>query len=521
MPTEPESFTAALDKLGRRTPTGSKFSSAEWGNVPTAIRERAFFTASTESALFASRAQDMLLDFIKGSVETLATGETRIKVGGRTEFIRAMQAFIKKEGIPRKGRQGTIVDIGSSVRLSLIFDVNVRAAHFFGRWKAETSPASLLLFPAMRFIRGNDVKIPRPLHEANRGVVRLKSDLPFWLAMNSRRIGGFEVPWGPWGFNSGMDTEEVGRAEAERLGLLRPGQPVESPDVGFSDHLSASVRALGPDLRKQLEAALGPAARIEGDEVIQAKPGSSPSEGSKTAMKSYPKAAKPKRTSGFPRFDELRRTRPGSVDAVRPMIHPDTGVTYTSKRGEAKALQTELAAHDAYAVAGVPVMPARILPRAGDSPVLVVEDAPGERMSRWMSRVRPERYAAAIAAIAAGFAADALFGNREVNSYSVVVDDDDRPVRTGLDGVFDQWPGGTPKLNEWGPDVAELSLLRDPMQNPAGALFYGRLTDAEIATQIRALHDRRADILATVPAEIAIVLDRRFGSLRDWLAVHP
>lgn len=58
--------------------------------------------------------------------------------------------------------------------------------------------------------------------------VTLKSkrddDFDFLLFQNAADIGGFEVPWGPWGFNSYMFSEPVSRAEAEALKVIRKGQ---------------------------------------------------------------------------------------------------------------------------------------------------------------------------------------------------------------------------------------------------------------------------------------------------------
>ena len=54
--------------------------------------------------------------------------------------------------------------------------------------------------------------------------MRLKTDYQFWAQeMNAKSLGGFEVPWPPYGFNSYMEQEDVSRAEAERLGLLKKG----------------------------------------------------------------------------------------------------------------------------------------------------------------------------------------------------------------------------------------------------------------------------------------------------------
>lgn len=107
-----------------------------------------------------------------------------------------------------------------------------------------------------------DVKSPRDRHQQNEGEVRLKSDLAFWLSMNDPAFGGFGVTWGPWGFNSGMDVEEVDRAEAEALGLLEPGQKAEPVEKELNETLVAGVRSLDPDMVDWLQSKLGDQVKI-------------------------------------------------------------------------------------------------------------------------------------------------------------------------------------------------------------------------------------------------------------------
>lgn len=117
-------------------------------------------------------------------------------------------------------------------------------------------------FPAQRFIREVDVDEPRGSHTPHEGQVYLKSD-PIWTRINE----DFGVPWAPWGWGCGHDVEDVDRAEAERLGLLQPGQRVAPADKSFNDGLKASARSLDPDLLGKLKTAFGEQLVIEGDEL--------------------------------------------------------------------------------------------------------------------------------------------------------------------------------------------------------------------------------------------------------------
>jgi hypothetical protein len=163
--------------------------------------------------------------------------------------------------------RGTIKDITSEKRLGLIFDVQVQSAYEYGNWKQSMDPDVLNEFPAWRFVREVDVSKPRPVHQQNEGVVRLKTDLEFWMAMNSPSFGGFGVPHGPWGFNSGMGVEDVDRDEAEKLGLLEPSTVLESPEGKFNDKLESSVRGLDPERRTEIQQQLGDLVEVDGDTV--------------------------------------------------------------------------------------------------------------------------------------------------------------------------------------------------------------------------------------------------------------
>lgn len=262
--TKPILFSEAVDRLGQRTVVASGLDSHDWAfRVPAALRERAFFSSHVESAQFLQRTKDALTDFLVSQRETVQTpdGESVsvLKTGSRAAFIDRAREFALSEGmgtISDDGRGG-LKDITSRKRLGLIFDVQTQSAHDFGYWKQGNDPRILDEFPAQRFVREAAVKQKRALHEQNEGVVRLKSDLDFWLAMNSVNIGGFGVPYGPWGFNSGMGVEDVDRDEAEQLGLLAAEEKVESPEVDWNDRLRASARNLDPEVQGYLKDAFG------------------------------------------------------------------------------------------------------------------------------------------------------------------------------------------------------------------------------------------------------------------------
>jgi len=92
----------------------------------------------------------------------------------------------------------------------------------------------------------------RPRHSKSEGEVRLKSETAYWSDyQNDPKIGGFGVPWAPFGFNSGMGLRDVTREEAIALGL---DVEVIKPDTtkNLNSNLSSSVKNMDPELKKKL-----------------------------------------------------------------------------------------------------------------------------------------------------------------------------------------------------------------------------------------------------------------------------
>jgi hypothetical protein len=149
-------------------------------------------------------------------------------------------------------------------------------AQDYGNWKQGMDPDVLNAFPAQRFIRDRAVKEARDFHRLHENEVQLKTDLGFWKALNQ----DFGNPYGPWGWGCGHDVEDVDRAEAERRGLIQPGQQLQPVEKDFNDDLQASTRGLDPEMITELKNNFGDQIVVEGDSVRwrQEKPASKPRE---------------------------------------------------------------------------------------------------------------------------------------------------------------------------------------------------------------------------------------------------
>jgi hypothetical protein len=253
---KPLPFAEAVNKVAGKTLIGSKMMSAEWRDVPVALRERAFFSSQVESLRFLQRGRDSIAAFLQSSRDPAAADA--LVTGSRADFVKQMQDFLKSEGVDRT--TGSLTDLAGEKRLGLIFDTNTRAANDYGNYRQGMDADVLDAFPAQRFIRVQDVKDPRDSHSQYEDQVYLKTD-PIWSRINE----DFGVPYGPWGWGCGHDVEDVSREEAEALGLIQPDQPVLVETKPFNENLQASTHGLDPDLLAKLLVEFGSQLRNLGD----------------------------------------------------------------------------------------------------------------------------------------------------------------------------------------------------------------------------------------------------------------
>ena len=116
---KPISFQEALAIIGEKSPNGAKLSSAEWSDVPVALRQRAMFSSQVENVRFLQRAQDALGDFLSANKTTSPEGDTLLVTGSRAAFVQQLRDFAQAEGMgpldPKDA--GSVKDITSERRL--------------------------------------------------------------------------------------------------------------------------------------------------------------------------------------------------------------------------------------------------------------------------------------------------------------------------------------------------------------------------------------------------------------------
>jgi hypothetical protein len=237
---------------------------ADWTEVMADRHIRTCWSVNIKNARFIAYAAELLSDHMAHVREEVTNRDgvrsIALKVSGRAHFTDLMMKFMIAEGMAKASEfkdvnQDDLTDIRSMSRLWLIFDTHVSLTNGFRQWKQGMTPAALKAFPAARLIRVRIVNEPRPRHQEFLGEVLLKTD-PRWAEFhNAKEIGGFGVPWGPYGFRSGVSQEDVSRSEARKLGL-DVKQVTPSDDARITDETSAIVAKMSPDIKAKLIAEL-------------------------------------------------------------------------------------------------------------------------------------------------------------------------------------------------------------------------------------------------------------------------
>ena len=244
-------FLTALQFLRRKSIMPTALRSWALQELPVELRERSFFSAGVTSAAFLQEAFD--------GVEAIVHGDA-----DRATMRVQLRSMLDRLGyVPDDAERGSLTDLRSDRRLNLILDTNAAQARAYGRHKLEQAPEILDAYPAAELVRvGGLPAEPRPWREKwTRAGGRLfegrmiaAKDDPIW----SKPIaaGGFNrfgTVYGPFDFNSGMRKRNIARAEAERLGVIQPGQQIQPDEEGFNAQTSVSgKRIASPQLREAL-----------------------------------------------------------------------------------------------------------------------------------------------------------------------------------------------------------------------------------------------------------------------------
>jgi hypothetical protein len=256
----------AVSRMNAKTPIARALTSAEWADVPLALRERAFWTARFAKADVLQVMHDAIGDRLSMTPRESVPGRGEVTMS-RDNFMVEMRDRLEAAGyVPPQGKAGTIQDLTSKGRLGLIFDTNTQMAQEYARWKSGQLPGALDAFPCQELIREEDRKVPRNWIERWRGAggqfydgrMMAAKDDPIWT-----EISAFGTPWPPFDFNSGMGTRDISSSEAERLGVIKPGAVVAPPQVEFNAKLEKSVEGYAPEIVEDALADFGGGVQVQ------------------------------------------------------------------------------------------------------------------------------------------------------------------------------------------------------------------------------------------------------------------
>lgn len=234
--------------------------SAAWSALSAEEQQDSFTSSEVLDASVLQEMRDRIYYFLSNARDE---ENQSLRTGSKAEFAHQIRGILQDLGSVSQGdlseQNNKVTNLASLRRLELIFDTVVASARGRSSHQLQMTDTMKKLFPAFRFVRRPGSKVKRPIHEKNEGEVRLKDDHDFWaMQMNARDIGGFEVPYPPFGFNSNMDIEPVTRKEAVNLGLIaRTKDKTKTEDPGpapesLAHEKSSSIAELSNEVKDRL-----------------------------------------------------------------------------------------------------------------------------------------------------------------------------------------------------------------------------------------------------------------------------
>lgn len=283
--TEPKPLTEILTKLDARTPIGSVLRSAEWEDVPVGLRDAAVFSAGVQSARYLGELQKGLRSIVDRSRATNERGQ-EYWAQDRANLLKELRQLGEEVGLDKPGgrkdgkiRESDLADPISIARLKLVINTQMEMAYGYGDYLTQQDPVILDEWPALELVRITPKDAPRDWVKRWREAGGLFFGGRMIALKTSRvwtRISRFGLPYPPFDYQSGMGVEDIGRDEAEELGLITPGQELKPFLPKFEDALKASVKGLDSKTRGWLSKFFGDQIEIKGDEASWRKRGDTP-----------------------------------------------------------------------------------------------------------------------------------------------------------------------------------------------------------------------------------------------------
>ncbi len=249
----PMPFKEALDAHAVKSTLATSGRTADLQQLSGAIKRRALFSAAVDNATLLQKIGDSVNAALTGQADTAT-----LRLG-----LKQLLADMGYQPDPELA--GGLQDLSSTTRINLQLETNIDTARGYGWDLQGQQPDVLDEWPAQELVRDFAPKGKERDWAARWSqvggeffdgrMVALKND-PIWSQLGDSSIfpDGLDNPYPPFAFNSGMGVRDIGRDEAEQLGLIEPNQEIFPRDLSFNQDLQASPDVRDEKLRAMLEA---------------------------------------------------------------------------------------------------------------------------------------------------------------------------------------------------------------------------------------------------------------------------
>lgn len=240
----PIPFAEAIQSRKAKKILPTTAGSRELSELAPEIRERAMFSARTANAGYLAK-MDRLITRLVDPIAARGTVPGRISAMSAKEVRAELRKHLDSLGYrPENGKAGTLQDLSSDARLTLITNMQVMEAHAYGQFVLQNDPDSIDDAPCLELVRGERRRKERDWKSRwaakggtlTQGRMIARKDSPIWTALNH-----FGRPYAPFDYNSGMTTREVFRGEAERLGVIKRSDIIKPDTRRLNDNVSVAM----------------------------------------------------------------------------------------------------------------------------------------------------------------------------------------------------------------------------------------------------------------------------------------
>lgn len=269
MLTKPTPFKEALKAREVKKLMPTQAGTAELSRLAPEIRERAMFSARVTNLDFLQRADGLINNLVSPNAVKAAGGMAFNPIEAKAQ----LREYLASVGYqPDEADRGGLKDLSSDLRLNVILDTNVKMAHGYGQFAQQNDADLIDSFPCLELYRLESRKEPRKWRErwvraggklSGAGRMIARKDDPIWTA-----ISRFGQPYPPFDFNSGMWTEEVGRKEAEELGVIKRSDVIEPQSRNFNEDTEAAMPDVSDSLLSAVLEAFGETIKLEAGKLI-------------------------------------------------------------------------------------------------------------------------------------------------------------------------------------------------------------------------------------------------------------